>query len=305
MILFILILITVFALPFVFEALRKPMSQAQRKAAPGKFAELSLGITHYQWFGPVRGPVAVVIHGLTTPSIGLQEVAQGLGASGYRVLAYDLYGRGFSDAPTMKQTEEFFLTQLDELLADQGLEDDLTLVGYSMGGAIATAFAATEPHRMKRLILLAPAGIEAVESAFSRFCRKTPIIGDWLHGLLASGRMRAAIAKEVTADTPPEVVAAQKAELRRRGFLPSVLSSRRHMLQQSQEQQHRSIDRDGIPVIAIWGESDKVIPLTAMGKMAQWNRTAHHEVLSDAGHAFPYSDSARVVEVLRHMLRTN
>jgi len=77
------------------------------------------------------------------------------------------------------------------------------------------------------------------------------------------------------------------------------------MLEQSQEAQHRSISRDGIPVIAIWGEEDNVIPVSALGTMAQWNRTAHHEVVKGAGHALPYSHGAQVVEFLRDMLRHN
>lgn len=300
-----LIIAFVLALPFILEKMRKPMSQAQRKSAPGEFAQLSQGLTHYQWIGPVRGPVAVLVHGLSTPSAVWKDVADGLGNSGYRVLVYDLYGRGFSDAPASKQTEEFFVTQLDELLADQGLSDDLTLVGYSMGGSIATAFAALEPHRMKRLILLATAGVETNESDFSRFCRTKTVIGDWLHGLLAGSRMRAAIAQDVAVANAPEVIASQKAELRRRGFLPAVLSSRRNMLEQIQEQQHRSISRDGIPVIAIWGDQDSVIPISALGTLTQWNRTAHHEVVKGAGHALPYSHGPEVMEVLRTMLRSN
>lgn len=36
---------------------------------------------------------------------------------GYRILTYDLYGRGYSDRPSGKQNREFFLQQLDDLLA--------------------------------------------------------------------------------------------------------------------------------------------------------------------------------------------
>lgn len=305
LVLVIIALVAVLLLPMLLERLRKPITQAQRKKAPGAFAQLSEGVTHYQWLGPVRGPVAVLIHGLSTPSAVWQDVAQGLGDSGYRVLVYDLYGRGLSDAPMTKQSIDFFVTQLDELLADQGLTDDLTLVGYSMGGAIASSFASTEPHRMKRLILLAPSGVETAESDFSKFCRTTPIIGDWLHGVLGAARMRRTIAKDPARDVAPNVIAAQKAELRRQGFLRSVLSSRRHMLEQSCEQDHRSISRDGIPVIAIWGKDDSVIPISALGILAQWNRTAHHEVVEGAGHGLPYSHGPQVVELLRGMLREN
>jgi pimeloyl-ACP methyl ester carboxylesterase len=49
---------------------------------------------------------------------------------------------------------------LKALLADQDVSGDLTLLGYSMGGSVITAFAAAQPERIKHLILLAPAGID-------------------------------------------------------------------------------------------------------------------------------------------------
>lgn len=293
------------ALPVILENLRKPVSPAARNAAPGEIAQLSKGATYYQWLGPVRGPVAVLVHGLSTPSAVWKDVAQCLIDTGYRVLVYDLYGRGLSDAPKGNQDAAFFLTQLDELLADQGLTDDLTVVGYSMGGAIATAFAANEPHRMKRLILLAPSGVETTESEFSRFCRTKPVLGKWAHGAMAGFRMRSAIARDPSADVAPDVIDAQKADLKRRGFLPAILSSRQNILDSSQEHEHRSISRDGIPVIAIWGDQDSVIPIRALGTMAQWNRTAHQEVVKGAGHALPYSHGEQVGTFLRSMLRSN
>jgi pimeloyl-ACP methyl ester carboxylesterase len=299
----ILVLVLLLALPVILESQRRSITASTRKLAPGEFAQLSQGLTHYQWIGPIRGPVAVLIHGLTTPSAVWADVARDLGDTGYRVLVYDLYGRGYSDAPQGAQTKEFFLTQLDDLLADQGLQEDLTLVGYSMGGAIATAFAAREPHRMKRLILLAPSGIETRESAFSSFCRTRPIIGDWAHGAFAAARMKRAIASDPARHSAPGVIAAQKAGLKRRGYLRSVLSSRRHMLEEQQEQEHRGISSDGIPVIAIWGGKDEVIPISAVGKLAQWNRTAHQEVVEGAGHAVAYSHSSVLTAFLRSMLR--
>lgn len=304
--LIVLILVAVIAaLPWILEAMRKPMDAQARKQAPGKFAELSGGITHYQWIGPIRGPVAVLVHGLTTPSVVWSEIAEGMADIGYRVLVYDLYGRGFSDSVDGLQDEQFFLTQLDELLADQGLEDDLTLVGYSMGASIAAAFAAVEPHRMKRLIALAPSGVMLNESGFSRFCRNTPIIGDWVHGAVGASRMRAAIAQDPAQVIAAPVIAAQMAELKRKGFLKSILSSRRGLLSTTQEREYRAIAHDGIPTIVIWGEADTVVPVAAVGRMAQWNRIAHHEIVPGAGHGLPYSHAAEVVSFLRQMLREN
>ena len=301
--LFIALVWGVYALPKFLEQRRKPMDAAARAAAPGKIAYLPQGATHYAWIGPTRGPVAVMIHGLTTSSPVWKEIAEGIADIGYRVLVYDLYGRGFSDTVEGAHDTQFYLTQLDDLLADQKLDDGLTVVGFSMGGAIATAFAASEPHRMRRLVLLAPSGIDLRESPFSEFCRTRPIIGDWVHGTVGGLRMTRQINEDAAAAKAPHVLQAQAQELDRRGFLPAVLACRRGILDQTQEQQHRAISRDGIPTIAIWGEEDTVVPISALGHMAQWNRTAHQEVVSGAGHSLPYSHAADVTVFLRRMLR--
>ena len=109
MIVFLVVLVSlIIVLPFAFESRRKVMGPEDRRDAPGEFIELSQGITHYQWHGPVRGPIAVCVHGLTTPSFVWQGLTAGLTAMGYRVLTYDLYGRGYSDRPKGDQTDAFF-----------------------------------------------------------------------------------------------------------------------------------------------------------------------------------------------------
>lgn len=293
----------VYTFPMFRENRRKPMNRARRAAAPGKFAQLSQGVTHYRWIGPTRGPVAVMIHGLTTSSPIWDEIAEAVADVGYRVLVYDLYNRGFSDSVKGPHDTQLYLTQLDDLLADQGLDEGLTLMGYSMGGIIATEFAATEPHRMHRLVLIASGGVEVNESDYAVFCRTKPIIGDWLHSAWGGLRFTRQINEDEAAAAKPHILKAQAMELDRKGFLPAVLACRRGVLQEVQERQHRAITRDGIPTIAIWGEDDAIIPIGAVGKMAQWNRKAHHETIKGAGHALPYSHTDEVVEVLRRMLR--
>lgn len=291
------------ALPWLMERSRKG-AESYRAQAPGRFAKLAQGVTHYQWLGPVRGPVVVAVHGLTTPSPVWYAIAQGLAKIGYRVLVYDLYGRGFSDAPQGAQDDAFFLQQLDELLQHQGLDDDLTLLGYSMGGAIATAYAAQHPARMRRLILLASGGIWLREDGLTEKCRTMPFIGDWLHAVIGTRRARKALRAKLgqTYDIKG-IIELQLAEYQSRGFVRSVLSSRRNMLAAVQESQHKAIGREGIPVVAIWAEKDEVIPLRSLGTLTQWNRAVRQEVIKGAGHDLPYTASAEVVHILADVLR--
>lgn len=296
---FLLILLAILAAaPFVLESRRHIIDEADRRSAPGQFAALSQGVTHYQWLGPTRGPVVVAVHGLTTPSPVWAEVAEGLGKIGYRVLVYDLYGRGLSGAPIGPQDRAFFLRQLTDLLSDQGLEQDLTLLGYSMGGAVATAFAGDQPDRVKRLILLAPVGLGNPEDGMMRFIRQTPLIGDWLFLALSGWKIRRIISAESSVLAP-----VQRAELGRKGYLPAVLSAIRGMLQDRQEAEHRAIGRAGVPVVALWGQADKVAPLSGLGTLAQWNRNARQEVIAGAGHGMPYTHGGAVINVLKDVLR--
>lgn len=286
------------ALPFVLESRRHIIDEADRRTAPGRFAALSQEVTHYQWLGPVRGPVVVAVHGLTTPSPVWGAVADGLGKIGYRVLVYDLYGHGLSGAPKGPQDRAFFLRQLTDLLTDQGLEQDLTLLGYSMGGAIVTAFASDHPERVKRLILLAPVGLGQPEDGIMRFIRQTPLIGDWLFLALSGWKIRRTISAESTKMAP-----VQLAELGRKGYLPAILAAIRGMLQARQEAEHRAIGRADVPVVALWGDADKVVPLTGLGTLVQWNRNARQEVIAGAGHGMPYTHGGAVINVLKDVLR--
>jgi pimeloyl-ACP methyl ester carboxylesterase len=290
---FIIIIVVLAVLPWIREKLRLSVSESLRAAAPGDFANLSVGYTHYQWVGPVRGPVAVLVHGLTTPSAIWQEIAQGMVDLGYRVLVYDLYGRGFSDAPHGTQNKAFFVEQLSELLDDQGLDEELVLVGYSMGGAIATAFAAQYPHRVNRLVMLASTGVEMHDDKFWAFCRDTPVIGDWLHAMLGPLVMRAEI--NTGGKASPMLREAQLDELKRKGYLRSVLSSRRAFLSETLEDEHRRLGIEAVPVVAIWARKDHVIPITAIGQLASWNTFAQQDEVETAGHGLPYSHGPEVI----------
>lgn len=304
MILVLIVLAIVVTVPYARETLRTPMDRLARRSADGSFVTLSRGVTHYKWLGPVRGPVAVCVHGLTTPSFVWRGLARGLAKLGYRVLIYDLYGRGYSDRPQGLQDAEFFTGQLDDLLHSQGLDEDITLIGYSMGGAIATAYCAAHPERVRQLVLIASAGVQVVRTRLIRFIVDTPALGDWL--MLAMYPRRHRIGCEAERDLPSSVdgiVDLQIRELDYKGFVPAVLSSLRGILSRAQEPEHRAIHAAGVPVLAIWGERDALISLSAMGELTRWNREARQEVVAQAGHGLTYTHTDAVLEAMRDTLR--
>lgn len=287
--------------PFLREAMRKG---PDFDAAPGELVELSQGITHYRWDGPVRGPVAVCIHGASTPHQAYHAIIARLTASGYRVLSYDLYGRGFSSNAKGPQDRAFHLTQLTELLADQGLEDDLTIFGYSMGGMIATAFCAANPHRIKRMIILASGGVNVDIGGVDEIIVRRKHFGRWLYySLGARGLAKDIRASSVEPSEVDGIYQIQLAELHRKGFRGALVDSMQGFEGDSFEGDHRKLGKDGVPVVAIWGDQDDVIPISSVGTLAVWNRAARQEVVKGAGHGLPYTHATQVMDLLSGILQ--
>jgi pimeloyl-ACP methyl ester carboxylesterase len=92
-------------------------------------------------------------------------------------------------------------------------------------------------------------------------------------------------------------------ETARRGYLRSVLSAHRETLAIDLENLHRDLGKTGIPVLAIWAGDDQVIPLTAMGKMTQWNRTARHHVVEGVDHALPHAAPNEIITAITTFFR--
>ena len=295
-----IILIGLFAIPFTVELMRDGRLERSRKAAPGQFALLSQGVTHYQWIGPERGPVALCIHGLTTPSYVWHGMAKGLALMGFRVLIYDLYGRGYSDRTTGKQNAAFFLKQLDDLLLHEHVEGPVTVFGYSMGGSVATHFTASNPGFVKQLVLLAPAGMQHMVSRMATFVRNAPLIGDWMFLLVYPRNLRRHIQAEAHMPSSVEnITALQQAETDKHGFFPAVLSSFRGILRYTTEAQHKAIAAADVPVLVLWGKQDEVIALTAADILSDWNPNAVQAVIGEAGHGLPYTHTDEILRALK------
>lgn len=268
-----------------------------RRKAPGEMVDLPQGATHARWHGPSRGPVIVAIHGVATPAPLWDRLAPELAGIGYRVLTFDLYGRGYSDNAAGDQTPDFFLRQLDGVLDHYGVGEDITLIGHSLGGSIATAWAAANPGRVKRLVLIAATGVEMANPRGLRFTLDTQGVGDWLFALAAPRVLRRTMADA------PALTDMFEGELQRRGFLPAVLSSLRHTGRQRQEAEHRALAAADIPVVAIWGDADTTVPRRAPGTLVAWNRHAKQETVAGGGHYLPLTHPEEVAVLLRDILR--
>jgi len=94
----------------------------------------------------------VFLHGFTGSTKSWQPVIEGW--NDVKIVLIDLIGHGETDCP--EEIEHYRMQRqvedLDALFAQLGLEG-LTLIGYSMGGRTALAYACNFPERLKGLVL--------------------------------------------------------------------------------------------------------------------------------------------------------
>ncbi|MDJ0637710.1 MAG: alpha/beta hydrolase [Paracoccaceae bacterium] len=290
------------AWPFLAEWARPAMTPARQAKAPGEIAHLPGGATHYRWSGREGDPVVVCIHGLSTPSYVFAATVRSLTSLGYRVLSYDLYGRGYSARVRGTQDMAFFLSQLQALLKHQNVEGPLIVLGFSMGGQIAAAFAARE-DRVEKLIIVASAGLAHAETTGQTRVWTAPVIGDWMTRIWGGIALRRELVDHKTVATViPDLEDRQAAETRMRGFLPAILSSRRHLLQRSSLSDHTQIARVKVAVLAIWGTADPVIPRRALSALAEVNPDARHVEVAGAGHNLLQTHPSEIATALKAFL---
>src|SRR5437868_5264163 len=63
------------------------------------FVEIDGATVHYQEFGDAANPTLLLIHGFTASAYVWKSVAPMLAGEGFRVVAVDLIGFGYSDKP--------------------------------------------------------------------------------------------------------------------------------------------------------------------------------------------------------------
>jgi pimeloyl-ACP methyl ester carboxylesterase len=231
--------------------------------APGKFIRLSRGRTHYEIAGPVTGPVVVFVHGFSVPFYMWDHNFYALARSGFRVIRYDIYGRGLSERPDTIYNRDLFVEQLAELLDALEIHQPVTLAGNSMGGAVSAAFTASYPERVEKVILVAPL-IEKRAIGPLRI----PIIGEYLTAaFLVPSLPRAQLRDFYRPEDFPEWPRLFREQMQYRGFGRALLSTLRNFFRQDHTTDYERINQEEKPVLLIWGAADRTLGTHGAGKL--------------------------------------
>jgi 2-hydroxy-6-oxonona-2,4-dienedioate hydrolase len=138
-------------------ALAAPHSAArtQDAAIADKYATVFGAKIHYLEAG--SGPVVILLHGLGGSSANWAPNIAPL-AQKYRVLVPDQIGFGKSDKPMLNYRVATLVDFLDGFYKQVGVQK-ASLVGNSLGGFTAAAFAIAHPEKVDKLVLVDAAGL--------------------------------------------------------------------------------------------------------------------------------------------------
>jgi len=218
---------------------------------------------HYQEAGDVNAPAMVLIHGFASSTLVWSKVFLALANCGYRVIALDMLGYGYSAKPrngeyTIAGQAKLLMRLLDALGIPRAI-----VVGSSYGGAVAATCALDYPERVEKLILVgAVNNNRPLEFALMRLFG-SPVFGDVVSPLLIGSRRLLRRRMKRVYDQHSWVLDERRVDAR---HLPlRAASTHRAIIRTVRGWDAERISRGAHlisqPTLLLWGETDREIPL--------------------------------------------
>lgn len=198
-------------------------------------------------------------------------------------------GRGYSDAPDLPQISSLFVQQLYDAVIALNIRESFTLVGWSMGGAIATLFSVQHNDFVSKLVLVAPAGLAAgvpidvkIISQLPSFIR-SPIVK------LTGKSMLLKFVNQVTRMESWGETYRESMKIRvekEPGLLRSIMSSMVNFPLYDTRSDIAALNGLSTPVLLLWGTKDSTTPYEAAKEFVSLIPRTQLVTL-DTGHIIP------------------
>jgi 4,5:9,10-diseco-3-hydroxy-5,9,17-trioxoandrosta-1(10),2-diene-4-oate hydrolase len=256
------------------------MAAADARNPPfGKTVPLSSGYEmHYTEYG--QGPVVVFIHGSGPGANAYSNFFANIGPisqAGFRCVLPDMIGFGYSSKPAgIDYTLDLFTPTLREFLDKIGVKR-CTLVGNSLGGAIAMRLAIDDAPRVDKLVMCGPGGIETREVYF-----KMPGIQKMVSGFVGSGFDRDGLRKMLglLAYDPKHVTD----DLVEQRFNVLQTQPKDVLARMSITDLTPELERIRCPLLGFWGIEDQFCPASGYEKILRSVPDSRFTMYARTGH---------------------
>jgi pimeloyl-ACP methyl ester carboxylesterase len=243
----------------------------------------------------------VLLHGLLDSAQGWSRLAGRL--PGERI-AFDLPGFGCSDPPS-RGSIDGYARDIAEGLEILGVRR-LAVVGHSLGGAVAAALAERLSDRVTALVLLAPAGFGRIPLAEIVSIPGVRTLVELVLPLVLSSRLAvtAGYLTMVSHNKLPEPQLVDRVTSRGRFLLDGVREGTRSLTEAGRSPHgfhHRRVRYDG-PVHAVWGDRDRLVPVSHQRGVLAAFPQAHIHVWKGMGHDPIHERTDQLIGVVREAI---
>jgi len=251
-----------------------------------RFVDVDGVRVHYQEAGRSDAPPMILIHGFASSNLVWSKVLLEFADAGFRVIAPDLLGYGYSGKPReLDYTIGSQAGMIVSLLNELGIERAV-VVGSSYGGAVAVTIALDQPELIEKLVLVGAVTNNAPTRFMLMRLFSSPIIGDILSPLLlGSRRLLRARMKRVYDRHAWELderrVNARYLPLKTRGTHRAIIRTVRRW---DAERVSRDAHLLTLPTLLLWGDQDREVPLENGERLQEKLPNSRLLVFAECGH---------------------
>ena len=267
-----------------------------------RFADVNGARMHYQEAGDRNAKPVILIHGFASSTLVWSKVFLKIASAGFRVIAPDLVGYGYSGKPrnfeyTIAAQARMIIGLLDEL----GLQQ-VILVGSSYGGAVAATVALDYPERVEKLVLVGAVTNNHPTRYMLMRLFGYPLVGDILSPLLAGSRRLLRRRMKRVYDRHAWVLDERRVQAR---HLPLRAAATQRALVRTVrgwDAERIATDANAIrqPTLVLWGENDREVPLCDGEHLRDAIHGSRLVVFRECGHLpheeFPEAFTELIVE---------
>lgn len=290
-------------MPFPYFDETRELNEITRQGAAGSFVAVADGITHYELAGDETGLPVVLTHGFSAPYFVFDNTFEFLVKNGFRVLRFDLFGRGLSDRPLVKYDIRLFVRQLRDLLDALNFRQ-VNLLGLSLGGPITTSFIDQYGDDVAKHILIDPAGAKRIRLSTLLEFSKLPGVGELALALFGSVSLVKGMAKDmISAEAVEQFQERYMVQIQYIGFKRAILSTMRNGMLESFYETYERVGNLRVPTLLFWGRQDKTVPFEHSHTLRNAIPHAEFYAIDNCGH-LPHFEKPEIVNpILLEFLR--